>query len=225
MESTTQWRVAVHVFFVVAVGGSFHTLVSTAGGDWVGTNGFSIIASAFALVSSLTYSKSVRDWHDADALNQFEANSDAVKTEIILAVARGSTANFCVCVAGFAVALGSSLSGLWMLPEEQLSQERKGFILIAILFLTYSAFSLAKLTRDSLIPALWKRTSLAWCCCVVIAFILAIALSFGGVEKMTIAIEQKRFFQVGMLFILATTISLAKMVRDRDEHDEHDKSE
>ena len=80
-----------------------------------------------------------------------------------------------------------------------------------------SAFHLAKLVRDLGDPVLAKDAHAAFRFLVVSSFAIACVISVGGVLLMTIPDPTKRFITNGLLFILSSTLSTAKLVRDRNE--------
>ena len=49
------------------------------------------------------------------------------------------------------------------------------------------------------------------------SFAVACAIGFGGVQMMTIPEPKRRFLTNGLLFMLSSTLSTAKLVRDRAE--------
>ena len=71
LRGTTAWAFQVVAGFLVSVGFSFHTLLTAVGdGDKTGDAGFAICASSFALISTLSLAKSVRDRSDAETLEE-----------------------------------------------------------------------------------------------------------------------------------------------------------
>jgi len=131
-------------------------------------------------------------------------------------------------LAGWLLSFFSTVGGALMMDDAVLSIERKGFVSIAALFMMTSAFHLAKLVRDLADPKLAKDAHVPFRILVVGTFAIACTLSIGGVLKMPIPRPKKRFIVNGLFFMLSTTLSAAKMVRDRNEvakledHPHHD---
>lgn len=211
------WFVQVVASFVVAVLFSFYTLITQVtfqSNDFSGDAGFSLIASSFALVATLSFAKTVRDQADADTLSQMNIEPRQ-KYAKILQVSEGSVGYLIVCAGGLLLATVSTVGGAFAMPDLEI--ERKGFILIAAIFTMTSAFHLAKLIRDDADPVLSRQSYFMFRLFVWVSFALALVLSFGGVAYMPMKAGQKRFVLNGFFFILSATISTAKMVRDRQE--------
>jgi len=103
------------------------------------------------------------------------------------------------------------------MDAEVLNIERKGFIGIAALFTSTSAFHLAKLVRDLGDPVLAKEVHAPFVLLVVVSFLVACVLGVGGVQMMPIPAPQQRFITTCLLFTIAQTQSLAKAARDSHE--------
>ena len=120
-------------------------------------------------------------------------------------------------VVGLVAAVITTIGGAFSMSSDDLSIERKGFVLIAALFMMTCSFHLAKLVRDLGDPELAKNLNLAYRFLCVASFAVAILIGVGGVQQMTIPEPKKRFLMNGLLFILCSTIYVAKAVRDSAE--------
>jgi hypothetical protein len=113
----------------------------------------------------------------------------------------------------FAVALLASAIGVVQLPGEQLD---RAFLAIGFFFCLFASFSVAKTVRDNrdgdVDTTAWR--SLVW-----IAFFAAVALTGWGLWRMQITAWHKGAMVVSWLFLVSSTFSLAKTVRDRHEAD------
>jgi len=218
LRGTDLWGIQVVVSFVVSVGFPFHTLLTAVGdGDMTGDPGFAINASIFALISTLNLAKAVRDRADALTLDQVRFQDEHTKFTKILVVANGSVGNFVVVLTGFVIAFSTTMAAVFWLDYDALNIERKGFILIASLFLMTSAFHVAKLVRDLGDPRMAEELHLPFKAMVGGSFVVACTLGIGGVRMMPIDGPQKRFITNGLIFILSSALSLAKLARDRHE--------
>ena len=117
-------------------------------------------------------------------------------------------------VVGLVAAVVTTIGGAFSMDNEVLSMQDKGFVLIAALFMMTCSFHLAKLVRDLGDPELAKNLNLAYRFLCVASFAVAILIGVGGVQQMTIPEPKKRFLMNGLLFILCSTIYVAKAVRD-----------
>mmetsp|Transcript_41558 Transcript_41558/g.137717 ORF Transcript_41558/g.137717 Transcript_41558/m.137717 type:complete len:317 (+) Transcript_41558:75-1025(+) len=218
LRGTNAWFVQVVISFAIAIAFSFHTLLTAVGdGDTTGDAGFAIYSSAFALISTLSFAKSVRDQADAQMLAQVDMLDDRAKFNKIMQVSKGSSGNLIVVVFGLCIAVVSTIFGALAMDDLVLSMERKGFVVIASLFMMTSSFHLAKLIRDQADPVLAKDVHLAFVFLVWASFAVACTIGFGGVQMMTIPEPKRRFLTNGLLFMLSSTLSTAKLVRDRAE--------
>jgi hypothetical protein len=212
------WAVQVICSFVISTVFPFHTLLTAVGdGDMTGDPGFAINASIFALISTLNLAKSVRDKADAQTLDTVVFRDEHQKFTKILLVSAGSSGNFVVVLTGFVIAFCTTMGAVFWMDTEVLNYERKGFILIAALFLMTSAFHVAKLIRDLSDPELAVELHGPFKVMVGGSFLVALFIGLGGVYAMPIDGPQKRFLTNGLIFILSSALSLAKLARDRHE--------
>jgi hypothetical protein len=226
LKGTDAWAFQVVASFVLAVGFSYHSLYMSVceyregyvcNGDLTGDAGFAICAASFVLITTLSLAKYVRDRADATILERVNFRDGQARYEKIMAVSRGSVGNAVVVVVGLVAAVVTTIGGAFSMSTDDLSIERKGFVLIAALFMMTSSFHLAKLVRDLGDPELAKNLNLAYRLLCVAAFAVAILIGIGGVQQMTIPEPKQRFLINGLLFILCSTIYVAKAVRDSAE--------
>lgn len=113
----------------------------------------------------------------------------------------------------FAIALLACTIGVLRLPSQELD---RAFLAIGLFFCLFASFAVAKTIRDNRDE---KIDTPAWVMTVWIAFGAAILLTAWGLWRMTIGDWQKAYMVVSWLFLVSSTFTLAKMVRDAHEAD------
>jgi hypothetical protein len=111
----------------------------------------------------------------------------------------------------FAISVLACGWGVIGLPSAELD---RAFLAIGLLFSLFSAFAVAKMTRDNRDGAVDTQ---GWVIVVWVAFACAIALTAWGLWRMNIDVWQKRYMLVSWLFLVSTTFTVAKTVRDKQE--------
>jgi hypothetical protein len=111
----------------------------------------------------------------------------------------------------FAIALLACGIGVVQMPGEQLD---RAFLAIGFFFCLFSSFSVAKTVRDNRDG---QVDTAGWRLIVWIAFFAAVLLTGWGLYRMEVAYWQKGYMVVGWLFLVSSTFTLAKTVRD--QHD------
>jgi hypothetical protein len=113
----------------------------------------------------------------------------------------------------FGLAVCASAAGVLFLPGQELD---RAFLAIGFFFCLFASFALAKTIRDNrdrqVDTPSWKMT-------VWIAFAAAVCLTAWGLWRMDIDTWQKRYMVVSWLFLVSSTFTLAKTVRDKHEAD------
>jgi hypothetical protein len=102
-------------------------------------------------------------------------------------------------------------TGLAVLPGRDLD---RAFMVMGYVFCVSAAFALAKFIRDN--EARRIDTPL-WGGVVWAGFMLAMALTGWGLVQMEISPTYKSFLGVSWLFLISTTFTLAKTLRDEHE--------
>ncbi|MBG9388790.1 YiaA/YiaB family inner membrane protein [Caenimonas aquaedulcis] len=115
--------------------------------------------------------------------------------------------------ASFAIALFSAGAGVIQLPGQELD---RAFLAIGLFFCLFASFTVAKTLRDNRDG---QVDTAAWVMSVWVAFAAAIALTGWGLYRMNIPAWQKNYMIVAWLFLVSSTFTLAKTVRDRHEAD------
>ena len=146
VEGTRAWLLQAVLLFAASVVFVIHSLkahVGVAGtsgggggGGWTSGGGLAVLGAAFALVASVYLAKTVRDRADAELFAGLDVPG---RFDKLVAICSGTKANFVVVVLGLVGALGATLGGAWSMPAEVVAVERKGFILVAVLFMTASS--------------------------------------------------------------------------------------
>lgn len=113
----------------------------------------------------------------------------------------------------FGIALIAAGAGIIQLPGQELD---RAFLAIGFFFCLFASFAVAKTVRDNrdgqVDTAFWVMT-------VWVAFAAAIALTAWGLWRMSIPDWQKNYMLVSWLFLVSSTFTLAKTVRDGHEAD------
>jgi hypothetical protein len=113
----------------------------------------------------------------------------------------------------FGLALSASAVGVLWLPGQELD---RAFLAIGFFFCLFSSFALAKTIRDNRDG---QVDTASWVMTVWIAFAAAICLTAWGLWRMNIEPWQKGFVIVSWLFLVSSTFTVAKTVRDKHEAD------
>lgn len=111
----------------------------------------------------------------------------------------------------FGLALVACAIGVVFLPGQDLD---RAFLAIGLLFCLFASFAVAKTVRDNRDGAV---DTASWVMTVWIAFAAAFSLTAWGLWRMNIGDWQKGFMVVSWLFLVSTTFTVAKTVRDKHE--------
>jgi hypothetical protein len=113
----------------------------------------------------------------------------------------------------FGVAASLCAIGLAWLPGAELD---RAFMVMGYVYCVSSAFALAKFVRDNesarIDSPMWK--AVVWG-----AFLVAMALTGWGLMRMTIQPVWQAYLLVSWLFLISSTFTLAKTLRDAHEAD------
>ena len=111
----------------------------------------------------------------------------------------------------FGLAVLACAIGVLRLPGQELD---RAFLAIGLFFCLFSSFALAKTVRDNrdgqVDTSSWKMT-------VWVAFAAAFSLTAWGLWRMNIGEWQKGFMLVSWLFLVSSTFTVAKTIRDKHE--------
>ena len=118
----------------------------------------------------------------------------------------------------FGLALGACAVGVMLLPGQELD---RAFLAIGFFFCLFTSFSVAKTIRDNRDG---QVDTSSWVMTVWIAFGAAVCLTAWGLWRMNIGDWQKGFMVVSWLFLVSSTFTVAKTVRDKHEADLMDRS-
>ncbi|MDM0115767.1 YiaA/YiaB family inner membrane protein [Variovorax sp. J22R133] len=118
----------------------------------------------------------------------------------------------------FALALVASAIGVLLLPGQELD---RAFLAIGFFFCLFTSFSVAKTIRDNRDG---QVDTSSWLMTVWFAFGAAVCLTAWGLWRMNIGEWQKAFMAVSWLFLVSSTFTVAKTVRDKHEADLMDRS-
>lgn len=111
----------------------------------------------------------------------------------------------------FGLAVLACVSGVLALPSQELD---RAFLAIGLFFCLFSSFAVAKTQRDNRDGQVDTQ---GWVIAVWIAFAAAISLTAWGLWRMAVDPWQKRYMAVASLFLVTTTFTLAKTIRDKHE--------
>ena len=120
--------------------------------------------------------------------------------------------------ASFSAALLLCSIGLWHLPGQNMD---RAFMVLCYFFCLSSAFVLAKFIRDAEAAQVDGREADTPLFMMVVwgGFGGAMLLTAWGLYRMQLDITYKGYLSVCWLFLISTTFTLAKMLRDRHEAD------
>jgi hypothetical protein len=118
----------------------------------------------------------------------------------------------------FSLAVVACAIGVVMLPGQELD---RAFLATGLFFCLFASFAVAKTIRDNRDG---QVDTASWALTVWIALAAAFSLTAWGLWRMNIGAWQKGFMVVAWLFLVSSTFTLAKTVRDKHEADLMDRS-
>lgn len=113
----------------------------------------------------------------------------------------------------FVLALGACIIGVLQLPTQEID---RAFLATGFLFCLFTTFTLAKTVRDNRDG---QVDTGAWIMAVWIAFGCAMFLTAWGLWRMAVIDWQRCYIVVSWLFLVSSTFTLAKTIRDGHEAD------
>lgn len=113
----------------------------------------------------------------------------------------------------FITAIAAASYGVVWMPGQDLD---RAFLAIGLFFCLFSSFTVAKTLRDNRDG---QVDTGSWVMVVWIAFAAAFSLTAWGLWRMNIEGWQKAYMVVSWLFLVNTTFTVAKTVRDQHEAD------
>ena len=111
----------------------------------------------------------------------------------------------------FGIAVTACGAGVIQLPGQELD---RAFLALGLFFCLFSSFAVAKSIRDNRDG---QMDTASWVMTVWIAFAAAILLTAWGLWRMNIPAWEKNYMIVSWLFLVSSTFTLAKTVRDAHE--------
>lgn len=111
----------------------------------------------------------------------------------------------------FGLAVLACTIGVLRLPSQELD---RAFLAIGFVFCLFTCFAVAKTQRDNREDQVDTQ---GWVLAVWIAFAAAISLTGWGLWRMAILEWQKSYMVVAWLFLVSTTFTLAKTIRDKHD--------
>lgn len=113
----------------------------------------------------------------------------------------------------FLAAITLCAVGVWNMPSESLD---RAFVAVGYFFCLSAAFTLAKMLRDNQHESV---DTPAWRLQVWVAFMVAVALTGWGLFRMTIGPWEKGYMVCAWVFMISSSFTLAKTLRDGYEAD------
>jgi hypothetical protein len=113
----------------------------------------------------------------------------------------------------FAIAVLLCGAGIWQMPSESLD---RAFLAIGFFFCLSATFALQKTVRDNRDE---KVDTPAWVIQVWAAFVIAIMLTGWGMWRLSIPYWHKGYMIAAGFYLLSSTFTLAKTIRDNHEAD------
>ena len=111
----------------------------------------------------------------------------------------------------FGLALLACAVGVARLPGQELD---RAFLALGLFFCLFVSFALAKTIRDNRDGSVDTRS---WVMTVWVAFAAAVVLTAWGLWRMNIADVEKSYMVVSWLFLVSSTFTVAKTIRDKHE--------
>jgi hypothetical protein len=111
----------------------------------------------------------------------------------------------------FGLAVAACAFGVIQLPGQDLD---RAFLALGMFFCLFAAFAVAKTIRDNRDGQVDTRS---WVMTVWVAFAAAVALTAWGLWRMNIPSAEKNYMMVSWLFLVSSTFTLAKTIRDGHE--------
>jgi hypothetical protein len=111
----------------------------------------------------------------------------------------------------FVIALVACAWGVFGAPAQELD---RAFLAIGLFFSVFACFAVAKTQRDNRDGQVDTQ---GWVMMVWIALVAALALTAWGLWRMQMDVWIKNYLGVSWLFLVSTTFTLAKTLRDRHE--------
>ena len=118
----------------------------------------------------------------------------------------------------FGISLAACAVGVMFLPGQELD---RAFLAIGLTFCLFASFAVAKTIRDNRDG---QVDTSSWVLAVWIAFAAAFTLTGWGLWRMTIVDWQKGYMVVSWLYLVSSTFTVAKTVRDQHEADLMDRA-
>lgn len=113
----------------------------------------------------------------------------------------------------FTLAVLASGMGVLQLPSQELD---RAFLAIGFFFCLFATFATAKTVRDNRDG---RVDTNGWIITVWVSFAAAVCLTAWGLWRMNIGDWQKGYMVVSWMFLVSSTFTLAKTIRDRHEAD------
>jgi hypothetical protein len=118
----------------------------------------------------------------------------------------------------FGIAVAACAFGVIQLPGQDLD---RAFLALGMFFCLFAVFAVAKTIRDNRDGQVDTKS---WVMTVWVAFAAAVALTAWGLWRMNIPAAEKNYMMVSWLFLVSSTFTLAKTVRDGHEAQLMDRS-
>lgn len=118
----------------------------------------------------------------------------------------------------FALGLFAAAFGVLHLPSQELD---RAFLAVGFFFCLFTCFAVAKTLRDNRDGQVDTQ---GWIITVWIAFAAAISLTGWGLWRMSIGEWQKYYMVAAWLFLVSSTFTLAKTIRDKYDADAMDRA-
>ncbi|MBC3807794.1 hypothetical protein H8K52_10610 [Undibacterium seohonense] len=111
----------------------------------------------------------------------------------------------------FGLAVTACGAGVIQLPGQELD---RAFLALGLFFSLFACFTVAKMIRDNRDGAV---DTASWTMTVWTGFAAAILLTAWGLWRMNIPVWEKNYMVVSWLFLISSSFTLAKTVRDAHE--------
>lgn len=182
--------------------------------------GFLLIGLSFALSSTLSLAKLVRDRQDAKyffGTTTFsgENSNNAITAEQVATLIKESHGVYGKTI--WVLFLFDAAAFLYSLWRFNLTQERVDLLVLGSTFLVYACFVLAKAVRDNQSSHKVLHPTLMHWIMYAGAPVVAFLFTMEGILEIPLSEEQKIFMVITIFCVMSVTFSLAQVVRDGQE--------
>jgi hypothetical protein len=212
LAGTEQWALQCTISFIIALIATIYAAFSLRVERT--TRGFVLIGLSFAMSSTVSLAKMVRDHSDADYFEALDTNTENYNQMAHLLWS--SHELYSHLIWGFFIF--DVVAFVYALNEFKMSAERMDFLALGATFMVYASLLLAKAVRDKDSKDELLHPSSAHWFMYITAWLLSVGLLLHTIlALLPIANEKRAFLTLETICLLSATFNLAKSVRDKEE--------